>query len=59
MNKIIIIGIIVFAAIGIGFAVMQADEDDNDDGVIVETDNDGPKKYTVSISESMGVTGAT
>ena len=37
---------------------MQADEDDNDDGVIVETDNDGPKKYTVSISESMGVTGA-
>ena len=47
MNKIIIIGIIVFAAIGIGFAVMQADEDDNDDGVIVETDNDGPKKYTV------------
>ncbi|MBT5200974.1 MAG: hypothetical protein HOK63_03250 [Thaumarchaeota archaeon] len=58
MNKIIIIGIIVFAAIGIGFAVMQADEDDNDDGVIVETDNDGPKKYTVSISESMGVTGA-
>ena len=55
VKKAIIIGIIVIVIIGIGFAMSQGNESETQQVVVIEEDEGEPKRYTVGLSESMGV----
>ena len=55
MNKGIIIGIVVLVVIGIAFAIMQEPNNETQQVEIVEGDEGEPQRYTVDLTESMGV----
>ena len=55
MNKGIIIGIVVLVVIGIAFAMMQEPNNETQQVEIIEGDEGEPQRYTVNLSESMGV----
>lgn len=55
MNKGIIIGIVVLVVIGIAFAIMQEPNNETQQVEIIEGDEGEPQRYTVNLSESMGV----
>ena len=55
MNKGIIIGIVVLVVIGMAFAMMQVPNDETQQVEIIEGNEGEPKRYTVGLSESMGL----
>ncbi len=55
MNKGIIIGIVVLVVIGIAFAIMQEPNNETQQVETIEGDEGEPQRYTVDLSESMGV----
>ena len=56
MKKGVIIGIIVLLIIGVAFASVQLDSDEPEQ-IEVTSGNEGePKRYTVGLSENMGMT---
>lgn len=56
MNKGIIIGIVVLVVIGIAFAIMQEPNNEDQQVEIIEGDEGEPQRYTVDLTESIGVT---
>lgn len=55
MNKGIIIGIVVLVVIGMAFAMMQVPNNEAQQVEIIEGNEGEPKRYTVGLTESMGV----
>jgi hypothetical protein len=56
MKKALIIGAAILIVIGATFALMQIEENSNETITMIESVDGGGKKYTVDLSESVGVT---
>jgi len=50
MNKGILIGILIFAMVGIVFAIAQVIDNDSQQIEMIQESEGGPKQYTVGLS---------
>jgi hypothetical protein len=54
MNKAVLVGVLILITIGIGFAVLQLDEDTQQD-ILIEENQGESKNYVISLTEEIGV----
>jgi len=54
MNKAVLVGVLILITIGIGFAVLQLDEDTQQD-IMIEENQEGSKNYVIDLTEKIGV----